>query len=453
MVDLAPNVSENDAETLLQEIWNPGSEDHVAFRNEGRYVLRLVPRSVATPPSGFQADATYIITGGLGSLGLRVAGWMVQQGARHLVLTGRREASTESQESLHRLRQAGAQVTVAKADVSDEEAMNQVFAQINSAGPPLRGIVHAAGVLGYQLIRDMDYSTFESVLRPKVVGTWILHQLTRGLNLDFFACFSSIASVWGSKGQAHYTAANHFLDVLAHHRRGLGLPAVTVNWGPWAGGGMASDEAQRWLGRMGVEALAPERALEAFGRLLNAGSAQAIVANVDWSRFKELYEATGPRPLLEQINTQAAVGPGAQALPRPKFLQQLEEALTADRQDLLSARIQSEVSRVLKFAPSQLPDLHQGFFDMGMDSLMAVELKNRLEIILGRSFPATLVFEHPTIDSLARYLIGQVLFPGSTVDARDPEIVEYPVPDLSELKNLPEGELEALINRELDSLQ
>ena len=163
-----------------------------------------------------------MITGGLGSLGLRVAGWMVQQGAGHMVLTGRREASIQSQKSLDRLRQAGAQVTVVKADVSDEEAMNQVFAEINTAGPPLRGIVHAAGVLGYQLIRDMDYSTFESVLRPKVVGTWILHQLTRDLNLDFFACSSSIASVWGSKGQAHYTAANHFLDALAHHRRRLG---------------------------------------------------------------------------------------------------------------------------------------------------------------------------------------------------------------------------------------
>ena len=161
MVDLAPEESENDAETLLGEIWNPEGEDHVAFRNDGRYVLRLVPASLPDPrPTVLQADATYMITGGLGSLGLRVAGWMVQQGARHLVLTGRREASSQSQESLDRLRHAGAEVTVVRADVSDEAAMNLVFAEIHAAGPPLRGIVHAAGVLGYQLIRDMDYCDF-----------------------------------------------------------------------------------------------------------------------------------------------------------------------------------------------------------------------------------------------------------------------------------------------------
>ena len=141
-------------------------------------------------------------------------------------------------------------------------------------------------------------------------------------------------------------------------------------------------------------------------------------------------------------------------MPRPKFLQQLEEALARDREDLLSARIQAEVGGVLKFAPSQLPDLHQGFFDMGMDSLMAVELKNRLEIILGRSFPATLVFEHPTIDSLARHLITQVLFPGSPVEIAG--LQEKPNTrsrTCQKSRSSREGELEALINRELDSLQ
>ena len=149
MVDLAREESENDAETLLGEIWNPEAEDHVAFRNEGRYVLRLVPTSSPDPrPTVLQADATYMITGGLGSLGLRVAGWMVQAALPSPVLTGRREASSQSQESLDRLRHAGAEVTVVRADVSDEAAMNLAFAEIHAAGPPLRGIVHAAGVLG-----------------------------------------------------------------------------------------------------------------------------------------------------------------------------------------------------------------------------------------------------------------------------------------------------------------
>ena len=455
MLDLDPETSEDDAATLLRELCNPEGEDHLAFRSGARYVLRLVPGNMPDPgPAGLRSDATYMITGGLGTLGLRVARWMVHQGARHLVLTGRRDASSQPQESLSQLRQAGAQVSVVKADVSDEEAMGKVFAEINTAGPPLRGIVHAAGVPGYQLIRDMDGSTLESVLRPKVVGAWILHQLSRELKLDFFACFSSIASVWGSKGQAHYTAANHFLDLLAHYRRGLGLPAVSVNWGPWGGGGMTSEEAQRWLGRMGVKTLPPERAIESLGVLLGAREPQIIVANVNWTLFKELYEAMGPRPLLEHIKARTKEGPGHESPAQPEFLLQLEKAPASDRPDLLSARIQAEVGRVLKFAPSQLPDSQQGFFDMGMDSLMAVELKNRLEVILGRTFPVTLVFEHPTIDALARHLIGQVLFPGQ---AAEPEAVakreaEWGAATLAEIKKLPEGELEALINKELDSL-
>src|SRR5262245_48264086 len=455
MLDLDPEPSEADAATLLRELSNPDVEDHLAFRSGERYVLRLVPGNLPDPgPAGLRADATYMITGGLGTLGLRVARWMVQQGARNLVLTARRDVSSETQESLSRLRQAGARVSVFKADVSDEEAMVKVFGEIDTAGPPLRGIVHAAGVPGYQLIRDMDGSTLESVLRPKVVGTWILHRLTRELNLDFFACFSSIASVWGSKGQAHYTAANHFLDLLAHYRRGLGLPTVSVNWGPWGGGGMTSPEAQRWLDRMGVEALPPERAIESLRGLLRASEPQIIVAKVNWAVFKELYEAMGPRPLLEHIRPRPAEGPGPESVAQAKFLQQLEQSPPGDREDLLSARIQAEVGRVLKFAPSQLPDSQQGFFDMGMDSLMAVELKNRLEITLGRTFPTTLVFEHPSIDALSRHLIDQVLFPGRAVE---PEAVSKREPQweaatLAEIKKLPEGELEALINKELDSL-
>jgi len=217
---------------------------------------------------------------------------------------------------------------------------------------------------------------------------------------------------------------------------------------------MTSPEAQRWLDRMGVEALPPERAIESLRGLLRASEPQIIVAKVNWAVFKELYEAMGPRPLLEHIRPRPAEGPGPESVAQAKFLQQLEQSPPGDREDLLSARIQAEVGRVLKFAPSQLPDSQQGFFDMGMDSLMAVELKNRLEITLGRTFPTTLVFEHPSIDALSRHLIDQVLFPGRAVE---PEAVSKREPQweaatLAEIKKLPEGELEALINKELDSL-
>ncbi len=272
------------------------------------------------------------------------------------------------------MEQGGANVLVAQADVSSVGDMVRVLEAVKASMPPLRGVVHAAGVTGYQAIKDMDFNTLEEVLRPKVVGTWILHQLTQGIKLDFFVSFSSIASVWGSKGQAHYAAANHFLDVLAHYRQGFGLPALSVNWGPWADGGMALAEFQTWLTRMGVEVLPPKLALAALGYLLGTDCVQTTVANIDWTLFKGLYEARGKRSLLEQIEVHSQKAAQQQEVQRSEILQRLESAQERDRHSLLMTYLQGEVAKVLRL--SQLPDPQQGLFDMGMDSLIAIELVN-----------------------------------------------------------------------------
>jgi acyl transferase domain-containing protein len=327
MLDLAPEATEDEATKLLAEIEDSQGEDHLAFRNGQRYVARLVRKQLSESQGvAFQSDGTYLITGGLGALGLRIARWMVEQGARQLVLHSRRGASSEAQETLSQLEQAGAKILVVQADVSNEENMVKVLEEVSASMLPLRGIVHAAGVSRYEAIADMEPNALESVLRPKVVGTWILHQLTQAMKLDFFVSFSSISSVWGSRGQAHYAAANHFLDVLAHYRHGLGLPALSVNWGPWAGGGMALEEFQTFLSRMGVEGLQPEKAIAALGYLLEAGCVQTTVANVDWTRFKDLYEARGKRSLLEQIEGQSQEAvEQQQSEQRSEILQRLED--------------------------------------------------------------------------------------------------------------------------------
>src|SRR5262249_52513654 len=156
-------------------------------------------------------------------------------------------SSQAAQEAVSQLRQAGANVLVSQADVSHEGDMSRVFEAMKANMPPLRGLVHAAGVAGYQAVKDIECGTLTALLRPKVMGTWVLHQLTQSMQLDFFVAFSSIASIWGAKDQGHYAAANHFLDAMAYHRRSLGLPAMSLNWGPWAGGGMASAALQKWL--------------------------------------------------------------------------------------------------------------------------------------------------------------------------------------------------------------
>jgi len=415
MLDLAPEAPLDEAQKLFAEIGDSQGEDHLAFRDGHRYVARLVqsqlPESQEVP---FRSNGTYLITGGLGALGLRVAQWMVAQGARQLVLTGRGGASSQAQETLSQLKQAGAKILVAQADVSNEGDMVRVVEQIKASLPPLRGVVHAAGVPGYQAIKDMELDTLEKVLRPKVVGTWILHQLTQAMKLDFFVSFSSIASMWGSKGQAHYAAANHFLDVLAHYRQGLGLPALSVNWGPWAGGGMALAEFQTWLTRMGVEGLQPEPALAALRYLLGTGCVQTTVANVDWTLFKGLYEARGKRPLLAQIEVQQRLPAQQQSVQRPEVLQRLEAATVGDRYSLLITYLQGEVAKVLGL--SQLPDLQQDLFDMGMDSLMTVELVNLIQSQLQVELPIIEFLQASNIAMLAALLLKQLTPDASTLD-------------------------------------
>ena len=398
MLDLAPEAPSQEAEQLLTEI-NDSQEDHLALREGQRYVARLVRRQAPKSQAvKLQSEGTYLITGGLGALGLKVAGWLVERGAKYLVLTSRRGASPQAQETIRKL-ELSAKVLVVRADVSAQEDMVRLFETVESL-PPLKGVIHAAGVSDYRAIADIKPDVLEAVLRPKVLGTWILHQLTQAMKLDFFVCFSSISSVWGSKGQAHYAAANHFLDVLAHYRQGLGLPALSVNWGPWAGGGMALAEFQEFLSRMGVTGLQPEGAIAALESLLGTGCTQATVANVDWSVFKELYEARGSRPLLEQIEAQTQ--PQTQAQPS-EILQQLEATPERDRHSLLSTYLQAEVAKVLKLP--QLPDPHQGLFDQGLDSLMAIELVSLVRSQMQMELSMLEILQAHNISSLAALLL------------------------------------------------
>jgi len=405
VVDLDESQAGRDADELLAEMLDRGGEDHVVFRQGRRLVGRL--EAVEEPggePAVLRPDAAYLITGGLGTLGLRVARWLVVQGARYLVLIGRGEPSAVALDAVGQLRRAGASVLIAHADVADESGMSRVFAQAGASMPPLRGVVHVAGVLGQRAIRDMDLDELRAVLRPKVLGGWVLHRLTSHLDLEFFVCFSSVASVWGSKGQAHYSAGNHFLDVLAQYRQRCGLPALSINWGPWSGGGMASPEALKWLDRSGVRPIPPEDALAALGRLLSSQEAQRVVADVDWARFRELFESRRRRPLLDLVGPWPARDPVSRPARPPDILARLARLDPTERRDWLLGYVRDEVAAAIGLADALRLDPQQGFFRMGMDSLMAVELKNRLTAGLGVPLSSTVVFDYPNIRDLTGHL-------------------------------------------------
>jgi NADP-dependent 3-hydroxy acid dehydrogenase YdfG/acyl carrier protein len=456
LLDLPATPSrEEDAAALLRELLERDGEDQVALRGGERRVARLVPveadPGVEVDPR-LRADAAYLITGGLGHLGIRLSRWMVEHGARDLILMGRRglrASSPEDSDAARRLQavraieERGARVRVLAVDVGDEARLRAALDVVRVDGPPLRGIVHAAGVMTQQPLLLTNAATLRAELRAKVAGAWTLHRWTEGTELDFFVLCSSAAAVWGSGQLAGYAAANHFLDALAHLRRSKGMPALSVDWGPWAGDGIASRQVQAAWERMGVAPLPEAEALTALGYLLATGAVQATVARVDWRAFKRIYEARGRRALLARIAAEEANGGGASEAAPPPLARRLQEAHPRDRRDLLAAHIQDEIRKMLGMSPHQPLDPRKGFAQMGMDSMMAVELVRSIEGGVGRRLPSSLPFDYPTIEALVEHL-GRELIP---LDASLPG-AEAETP--SDVDGLSEEDALGLLAQELD---
>jgi acyl transferase domain-containing protein/acyl carrier protein len=463
LIDLDSGNSQEAAANCLQEIWQPGVETEVAFRQGQRYVPRLV-RHQTFPALAktiqLRSDATYLITGGLGGLGIDLAKWMVSQGARHLVLVGRSGASSGASEEIRQLKEAGAEILVVQADISQESEVKRILSDIAQSLPPLSGIIHLAGVLDDGVLLRQDWERFAKVMTPKVAGAWNLHSQTQDLVLDFFVLFSSIASLLGSPGQGNYAAANAFLDGLAHYRRLQQLPALSINWSPWGETGMAAGLGrrgeQRWTAA-GINVIAPHQGLQVLEHLLSQSDAQISVLPVEWSKFFGHLPSDVKPPffshLMDELGSISSTESPSQQ-PQHELLDRLKAAPSKRRLTILVDHIQKDVTAVLGRDSSRLAELQLGFFEMGMDSLMTLELKNRLQGSLGYSLPATLTYEYPTIEALAEHLLNKVLCFNafSVVDAESQEDTKQQTEALVEIENLSIPELEALVDYELAAL-
>jgi myxalamid-type polyketide synthase MxaB len=359
-----------------------------------------------------RSDAAYVITGGLGALGLQFAEWMVGKGARQLLLTSRSEPSAEAQDAIARMRATGATVSVVQADVSDRLAVEELLRTASALGP-VRGIVHAAGVLDDGILLKQTPEQFRRVMKPKVDGARNLHEASERLPLDFFLCYSSMASLLGSPGQGNYAAANAYLDALAHHRRASGLPALTLNWGAWTGAGMAArvdaHGVTRWSAQ-GLGLIDPDLALDLIEPLWARGAVQVGVQPLNWAKFLRQIPAGAIPPLLEAFAGEALAHDGASAVPETsKFLEELERAPESDRLQLLQDELRAQIAAVLRIASPEDIELRARLFDLGLDSLMAVELKTRIERTLCFSLRPTLVFDYPTIEALAGHFAQETL--------------------------------------------
>ncbi|BDA68880.1 beta-ketoacyl synthase [Calothrix sp. PCC 7716] len=411
MLDLAPS-SKDDATKLLAEILDSQGEDHLAFRDDNRYVARLVKKQLPSQEVKLRSDGTYLITGGLGALGRHVARFLVEKGARHLVLVGRRRASDEALETLKDLEQLGAKVLVVQADVSNEADFVSVFEQIKTSKPPLRGIIHTAGILDDGILLQQDWERFAGVMAPKLTGAWNLHKLTQELPLDFFVLFSSAASLLGSPGQGNYAAANAFMDALAHYRVSIGQPGLSINWGPWSDAGMAANLNSRQQARMaaqGMNTIATNEGLLFLEQLLGQASAQVGVLPFELSVFSQQLKL-GKIPLFEKLLGETSLEVEPEIVQKYEILEKLQEASASEREKLLIAYLKDKGAKVLGLSNSDL-DIDQSLQDLGFDSLMAVDLTGIIRTELQVELPIRAFVEEPTINTLATLLIEQ-LIPG-----------------------------------------
>jgi NAD(P)-dependent dehydrogenase (short-subunit alcohol dehydrogenase family)/acyl carrier protein len=417
LIDLDRPSDASAAQAIRRETVSRSGEDQVAYRAGKRYVARLVSDREAEPAPGpaleVLPEASYLVTGGLGSLGLHVAGWLVERGARHLVLLGRAGPRPEALAKIAAMEERGAEVRVASCDAASAGPLASLLGEVGRTMPPLRGVIHLAGVLDDGVLMKQNPERFRRVMAPKVAGSWNLHALTSDCPLDFFVLFSSVASLLGSPGQANYAAGNAFMDALAQHRRLRGLPGVSVNWGPWADAGMAADLARRsgrrWIPE-GVDALSVAEGLSALTRVLPQGGPQLAVMPVDWSRFLGQFPAgSEPRVLAQILARVGRAAPPGGEVSRPRIREDLREAPAGERRALLIAYLQKKTAEVMRLPGDDLPDPDQGLFEMGLDSLMAVELKNILVLAAGKDLPASLIFSFPNIAALADFLLGELV--------------------------------------------
>ena len=406
MIDIDAHVL---VEHLSRAVVSFDDDEEVALRGGKRYVSRLreCKRLLPTVPASFQSDASYLITGGLGSLGLLIARWMVRQGARHLILMGRTPLPPRSEwmrvpegervadliKAVRELEADGVTCHLAAVDVQDEGELGRYLVAYEAEGwPTIRGVIHAAGVARPQLIAQLDDQQFRAVMRPKTLGAWNLHQMTRRLPIDFFVLFSSVASVVVSPGQGNYAAGNAFLDLLAQYRRSAGLPALSINWGPWGDIGMATNlDLEEYFHRRGMFPITSDRGLEAFERVFGQDLPQVLIMSADWNMVREMNYPMGFSPaLVSEVGSSSETNETtAEAATRSFTGEEIRELMeTMDEeglQGLLADHILHILARVLRLSASQRDKLEvsRPMNTLGLDSMMAVELKRFIDKSLG----------------------------------------------------------------------
>ncbi len=410
LTSIVNRLGSGELKPIVHSRW-PLSEAGAALRfmRSARHLGKIVATASPLAQGHLRSDRSYLVTGGLGGIGCAVAVWLADHGAGTIVLNGRRDPDADAMETIDALRERGVNVVVELADATDTVAIDRMLERIDRNLPSLAGVIHSVGVLSDGALTNQSWTRFEEVLWPKILAAWHLHRATENRDLDFFMLFSSRVGVMGNPGQANHAAANAFLDQLAAHRRAMGLPGQAIAWGAWSEIGEAAeqrDRIERQRSALGGRWFTPQQGLKAMERLMREDVATSVVMSMDWTVFEEAVEE---RPsFLEELLSTDAESEDERAASSTDVLTRLAETPTSGRVSLLVSFLQGEVQAVLRL-PST-PDPSVGFFDLGMDSLMSVELRNRLNRAFAGNYTAsnTVVFDYPDIDSLARHLVEEL---------------------------------------------
>ncbi|GHO59328.1 type I polyketide synthase [Ktedonobacter robiniae] len=412
LIDLDATANEHTVEALFREIWSDVGADEVALRGERRYQARLAHATLVEPEttnqSRFHADGTYLVTGGLSGVGLRSAQWMVEQGARHLVLMGRRTPGEEASAAIQVMESQGASVRAMQVNVALEEQLASALSEIRQTMPPLRGVFHSAVVLDDSILLQLDQERFLGVMPPKVDGAWNLHRLTLEDPLDYFVLFSSAASLIGSPGQGNYAAANAFMDTLAFYRRRQGYPALCINWGRWGEIGQATkgDRGER-LDFRGFASMKPKEGLAVLGSLLRQSPPQVGVMSFDLPRWSQFYPDLRNSSLFTRLVTEAQAQEASGIQNSGVTRAVLTDLNDEGRREKLSQYLSAQIARVLGHTSLKL-DAQQQLNRLGIDSLMSVELKNRINSDLKITVPVTTFLQGVTFEQLITQVSEQL---------------------------------------------
>jgi NAD(P)-dependent dehydrogenase (short-subunit alcohol dehydrogenase family)/acyl carrier protein len=398
----------------------------------------------ALPDFEIKSDGAYLITGGLGGFGRVLSEWLVTAGARHLVLSSRSGASTpETVEFVESLVARGIETKVIKADIGSPADVTRLISEIRAADIPLKGIFHLAMVIDDAPLAALTAERLRTVMAPKAHGAWLLHVATQDMDLDAFVMFSSVSSIFGNPAQGNYSAANAFLDSLAYHRRALGKPALAINWGVLGGEGYVArnERVAEFLARQGTGALAPAEVTSLMEFFLTAHATQVAAIRVDWAKWRQSFRGMQDNPLVERIFA-AGVESQESGSGGHDWRGKIQAASAEDRNSVIGEAVRDVVGTVLRVKPDSLRN-DQPLTDLGLDSLMGVEIETMLESSIGVALPPTSLMRARTIGQIATLIAGEM--GGDTDTTPKPKVV-------AEVVETSELDLDSISDDDLDLL-